>query len=431
MVTFNNFGNRYEPSVHTGRRNVAARYEARAASKAAAHIPQGTETTNIKINYGPSKNQVIGGLIGLGISKGVPYLLRALGIGKSSNVSQVQNTYVPTSSVSNSSTPSNTATVSNSNSRTIQTDTAPKASDIDTSGLPSGASISDVSQGTVDGTPSYVATVRNNDGTTSTYSVIKDSNGKYKIGAQLSKQKGNNYVNQEKLNAALEKAFGKGFELPEGYTAELVGDTPIIKDAKGKTLNSTELSLLKSNEEIAKEAKNTSDSEDVERMMKEADQNGDKSLNSDEYKAYITGLLDAAGIDTEGEFKSDIEALIDASFQSIDGKDKNGLLSNEELKENAPSVIKDLTNKIGKLYGINMEGDSEKGKIDVNMSVSSPEEVMEIADLDGNGTIDKSEFEDMKQSAKELGFEMPVDKSFEELDANNDGTISQDELSQQ
>ena len=345
----------------------------------------------------------------------------------------VQSTSAATNSASvsnNSSNVSNTNTINN-NSDAVQTNVAPKTSDIDTSNLPSGASISDVTQGTVDGTPSYVATVRNNDGTTSTYSVIKDSNGKYKIGTQLSKQKGNNYVNQEKLNSALEKAFGKGFELPEGYTAELVGDTPIIKDAKGKTLNSTELSLLKSNEEIAKEAKNTSDSEDVERMMKEADQNGDKSLNSDEYKAYITGLLDAAGIDTEGEFKSDIEALIDASFQSIDGKDKNGLLSNEELKENAPSVIKDLTDKIGKLYGINMEGDSEKGKIDVNMSVSSPEEVMEIADLDGNGTIDKSEFEDMKQSAKELGFEMPVDKSFEELDANNDGTISQDELSQQ
>ncbi len=429
MVTFNNFGNRYEPSVHTGRRNVAARYEARAAAKAAAHIPQGTETTNIKINYGPSNSvaagQTVGGILNI--------ILGVLGAGKSSDPMPVQSTSVATNSASvsnNSSNVSNTNTINN-NSDAVQTNVAPKTSDIDTSNLPSGASISDVTQGTVDGTPSYVATVRNNDGTTSTYSVIKDSNGKYKIGAQLSKQKGNNYVNQEKLNSALEKAFGKGFELPEGYTAELVGDTPIIKDAKGKTLNSTELSLLKSNEEIAKEAKNTSDSEDVERMMKEADQNGDKSLNSDEYKAYITGLLDAAGIDTEGEFKSDIEALIDASFQSIDGKDKNGLLSNEELKENAPSVIKDLTNKIGKLYGINMEGDSEKGKIDVNMSVSSPEEVMEIADLDGNGTIDKSEFEDMKQSAKELGFEMPVDKSFEELDANNDGTISQDELSQQ
>lgn len=418
MVTFNNFGNRYEPSVHTGRRNVAARYEARAAAKAAAHIPQGTETTNIKINYGPSKNQVIGGLIGLGISKGVPYLLRALGIGKSSNVSQVQNTYVPTSSVSNSSTPSNTATVSNSNSRTIQTDTAPKASDIDTSGLPSGASISDVSQGTVDGTPSYVATVRNNDGTTSTYSVIKDSNGKYKIGAQLSKQKGNNYVNQEKLNAALEKAFGKGFELPEGYTAELVGDTPVIKDNKGKTVSVAEIKLIQANgdaEKINTAAAQTSDEEDAATMLKDADKDNNKTLSSEEYKNYVYSLLEADGtIQVSDANRSIVDNLISNSFNEIDKINSDGQLSSDELNKYASESFTNLIAKIAEATG-------QDGSEDMKLSFDND-------DLNGDGKIDKSEYDSYIQFAKENNVNT---KSFEELDANNDGTISQDELSQQ
>lgn len=365
MVTFNNFGDRYQPSVHYGRENVNARMRQRAAMKAAQHVAEhsssGQEVTNIKINLGPSKSQVIGGVVGTGIK----VLLSALGVGDSSNVSQVQNTYVPTSSspVSNSSNVSNSDNVTNTTSTTVQPDTAPNASDIDTSALPAGSSISSVSQGSVDGSPSYVATVQNSDGTTGTYALTKNSSGKYKIGAQLSKTRGNNYVNQDKLNSALEKEFGKGFELPEGYTAELVGDTPVIKDANGKKLNSTELTLLKTNGEISEKAAQTSDSDDVNKMLDEADQNGDKALNQDEYKEYITGLLDASGIDTNGDLKAQIDSLIDESFQSIDKKNADGLLSKEELNENASSVLNELTEKIGKLVGLQIEGDADNGKI--------------------------------------------------------------------
>lgn len=61
----------------------------------------------------------------------------------------------------------------------------------------------------------------------------------------------------------------------------------------------------------------------------------------------------------------------------------------------------------------------------------TPDDILDSADLNGNGTIDKSEFTDMMQSAKEFGFEKPTNKSFEELDGNKDGEISKDELLQQ
>lgn len=416
MVTFNNFGNRYEPSVHTGRRNVAARYEARAAAKAAAHIPQGTETTNIKINYGPSNSvaagQTVGGILNI--------ILGVLGAGKSSDPMPVQSTSVATNSASvsnNSSNVSNTNTINN-NSDAVQTNVAPKTSDIDTSNLPSGASISDVTQGTVDGTPSYVATVRNNDGTTSTYSVIKDSNGKYKIGAQLSKQKGNNYVNQEKLNSALEKAFGKGFELPEGYTAELVGDTPVIKDNKGKTVSAAEIKLIQANgdaEKINTAAAQTSDEEDAATMLKDADKDNNKTLSSEEYKNYVYSLLEADGtIQVSDANRSIVDSLISNSFNEIDKINSDGQLSSDELNKYASESFTNLIAKIAEATG-------QDGSEDMKLSFDND-------DLNGDGKIDKSEYDSYIQFAKENNVNT---KSFEELDANNDGTISQDELSQQ
>lgn len=416
MVTFNNFGNRYEPSVHTGRRNVAARYEARAAAKAAAHIPQGTETTNIKINYGPSNSvaagQTVGGILNI--------ILGVLGAGKSSDPMPVQSTSVATNSASvsnNSSNVSNTNTINN-NSDAVQTNVAPKTSDIDTSNLPSGASISDVTQGTVDGTPSYVATVRNNDGTTSTYSVIKDSNGKYKIGAQLSKQKGNNYVNQEKLNSALEKAFGKGFELPEGYTAELVGDTPVIKDNKGKTVSAAEIKLIQANgdaEKINTAAAQTSDEEDAATMLKDADKDNNKTLSSEEYKNYVYSLLEADGtIQVSDANRSIVDNLISNSFNEIDKINSDGQLSSDELNKYASESFTNLIAKIAEATG-------QDGSEDMKLSFDND-------DLNGDGKIDKSEYDSYIQFAKENNVNT---KSFEELDANNDGIISQDELSQQ
>lgn len=417
MVTFNNFGDRYNPSVHTGRRNVAARYEARAAAKAAAHIPQGTETTNIKINFGPSKEQIIGQTVGMGVN----FLLNILGVGKSSDPMPVQSTGIATNSSSvsnNSSNVSNTNTVNNNNSEAVQTNVAPKTSDIDTSNLPSGASISDVTQGTVDGTPSYVATVRNNDGTTSTYSVIKDSNGKYKIGAQLSKQKGNNYVNQEKLNSALEKAFGKGFELPEGYTAELVGDTPVIKDNKGKTVSAAEIKLIQANgdaEKINTAAAQTSDEEDAATMLKDADKDNNKTLSSEEYKNYVYSLLEADGtIQVSDANRSIVDSLISNSFNEIDKINSDGQLSSDELNKYASESFTNLIAKIAEATG-------QDGSEDMKLSFDND-------DLNGDGKIDKSEYDSYIQFAKENNVNT---KSFEELDANNDGTISQDELSQQ
>lgn len=418
MVNFNNFSTRYQGSVHNGRANIATRYEAQAAAKAArACSGHQTETVNVKYNFGPSKAEVIGATAGAAIN----LVLGILGVGKSSPTSQVKDssTVQP-----NTTTPSTTPAT-----RTLQnnpTDTVPTAADVDTSTLPSGSKISNITQGTIDGSPSYVATVQNSDGSTGTYSITKDSSGKYKIGAQLAKQKGSNYVNQDKLNSAIEKEFGKGFELPDGYTAELVGDTLVVKDDKGKALNSTELTLLKSGETISKKANETSDSDDINTMLNDADSSKDGAISQDEYRTYISGLLESAGIDTQGSLKSKIDSLIDESFKNIDTKNSDGLLTKEELTQNAPKVISELTDKIGELTNSNLEDDTNNK----NTAGMSADDIMYAADLDDSGKIDKTEFSDLQQSAKELGSAPPTNKSFEELDKNDDGFITKDELSQ-
>lgn len=423
MVTFNNFGDRYQPSVHYGRENVNARMRQRAAMKAAQHVAEhsssGQEVTNIKINLGPSKSQVIGGVVGTGIK----VLLSALGVGDSSNVSQVQNTYVPTSSspVSNSSNVSNSDNVTNTTSTTVQTDTAPNSSDIDTSSLPAGSSISSVSQGSVDGSPSYVATVQNSDGTTGTYALTKNSSGKYKIGAQLSKTRGNNYVNQDKLNSALEKEFGKGFELPEGYTAELVGDNLKFKDNKGQSISAAEIKAKAANGDADKlnaAATQTTDDEDAVSMLKDADKDNTQTLSSDEYKNYVYKMLEADGtIQVSDANRSIVDGLINNSFNEIDKINSDGQLSSDELKKYASESFTNLISEIAESVG-------QDGSENANLSI-------EYDDLTGDGKIDKSEYDVYMRAAQEAGIDTKSMKSFDELDANKDGTISKDELSQQ
>ncbi len=412
MVNFKDFGS-YNASVHTGRANIVQRYEEKAAAKAArARAEHRTETVNIKYNYGPSKSEVIGSTAGAAVN----FVLGLLGAGKfqSSDASTLQPKTV-------ASTPPTDTSSKN------LTDTAPSAGTVDTSTLPSGSKISNIAQGTVDGSPSYVATVQNSDGSTATYSITKDTSGKYKIGAQLAKQKGSNYVNQDKLNSAIEKEFGKGFKLPEGYTAELVGDTLVVKDAKGKALDSTQLTLLKSGETISKKANETSDSDDINTMLNDADSSDDNKLSQDEYRTYISGLLESAGIDTQGSLKAKIDGLINESFKSIDTQNPDGLLTKEELTQNAPKVISELTDKIGELTNSNLEDDTNNK----NTAGMSADDIMSAADLDDSGKIDKTEFSDLQQSAKELGSAPPTNKSFEELDKNGDGFITKDELSQE
>ncbi len=421
MVTFNNYGDRYQSSVHYGRQNVNSRMMRKAAEKAAAARPfhQGTENVNIEFNFGPSKEAVIGGVVGTGIK----FLLGVLGGDDSSNVSQVQNTYVPTgsSSVSNNSSSVSTPDTVDNNRSTLQTDTAPKASDIDTSGLPAGSSISSVSQGSVDGSPSYVATVQNSDGTTGTYAVAKNSSGKYKIGAQLSKTRGNNYVNQDKLNSALEKEFGKGFELPEGYTAELVGDNLKFKDSKGQSISAAEIKAKAANgdeDKLNAAAAQTTDDEDAASMLKDADKDNTQTLSSDEYKNYVYKMLEADGtIQVSDANRSIVDGLINNSFNEIDKINSDGQLSSDELKKYASESFTNLISEIAEAVG-------QDGSENANLSI-------EYDDLTGDGKIDKSEYDVYMRAAQEAGIDTKSMKSFDELDANNDSTITQDELSQQ
>lgn len=110
----------------------------------------------------------------------------------------------------------------------------------------------------------------------------------------------------------------------------------------------------------------------------------------------------------------------------MDTQNPDGLLTKEELEKNAPKVISELTDKIGELTNSNLEADTNNQ----NTAGMSADDIMYAADLDDSGKIDKTEFSDLQQSAKELGSAPPTNKSFEELDKNDDGFITKDELSQ-
>jgi len=123
----------------------------------------------------------------------------------------------------------------------------PTTSNIDSSSLPSGSHITSVTKGTVGGSQSYIATVTNAKGETETYSVNSGQNGTYSLGSKLTQSVGSgNYTDNTKLDAAIKKEFGDGFTLPDGYSASLVGDTLVIKDAQGKTLDAAAINELKS-----------------------------------------------------------------------------------------------------------------------------------------------------------------------------------------
>ena len=53
---------------------------------------------------------------------------------------------------------------------------------------------------------------------------------------------------------------------------------------------------------------------------------------------------------------------------------------------------------------------------------------MEIADVDGNGTIDKAEFKDMIQKLDESIAETKIDEIFASCDGNGDAELSQEDF---
>lgn len=357
MVTFKNFGSQYQPSVHYGRQNIANRYEQHAEAKRQAYLAShcyGGGSTTITINQGPSKEMLIGSVIGQGLS-----FLGSLFSGiRARRAQRTQQQYVMNqySTMQNpqltSTQPRSSSTVPTSTLdkqvKTVQdltkTETIPATSDIDISKLPSGSSVKSVSSGYIGGGQSFVATIQKPDGSSETYALTKDSAGKYQLGAKVSQTSGNNYVNQDKLDAAIKKEFGEGFELPQGFSADLVNDTLVIKDDKGNKLSSEALFLLKNKDDpqaILDESKKTTDAEDAESMLKSADGNGDNVLNKDEYKQYMKTMLKSFGIEETDANKEKFNELLENSFTQID-TNPDGTISKEELEKNASAVMDKL-----------------------------------------------------------------------------------------
>ncbi|MBQ8458532.1 hypothetical protein IJ541_00355 [bacterium] len=92
----------------------------------------------------------------------------------------------------------------------------------------------------------------------------------------------------------------------------------------------------------------TSNDDDVATMLK-SDDNGNKTLDKKEYNTFIKGQLQEAGVEITKDNEQQINKLIDESFDNIDTQKKDGELTQEELKQNAPSVISKLTEDIGNL----------------------------------------------------------------------------------
>ena len=358
MVTIKNYGSQYGPSINYGRRNVANRYEQHAEQKRQEYLAThcyGGGSTTVTINQGPSKGMLIGGLIGLGINF-LGGLFKGIRARRALRAQRAQEQYAMNQYAAmqnsqnvkpqnNSSTVNNQSTVVKNNtqnqSNTVNT---PAAADIDISTLPSGSSVKSVSSGYIDGGQSFVATIQKPDGTSETYSLTKNSAGKYQLGAKVSQKAGNNYINQDKLDAAIKKEFGDGFKLPQGFSADLVNDTLVIKDDKGNKLSAEALTLLKNQDNpqaIMEEAQNTTDAEDAESMLKSADGNGDNVLNKDEYKQYMKTMLKSVGIEETDANKEKLNELLENSFTQID-TNPDGAISKEELEKNASAVMNKL-----------------------------------------------------------------------------------------
>ena len=296
---------------------------------------------------------------------------------------KTQNT---TDSSRESLNPTVTTTNTKSPAASSAEDTAPKVSDIDTSCLKTGSKVTSVSQGNIDGVSGYVAEVTTSDGGTEQYAVTKDSSGKYTLGAKLSKTSGsNNYVNTDKLNNALKKEFGDNFELPQGYSAELVGDTLVIKDDNGKKLGAEEIDELKTSSQI----------------IDAADINGDGILTAEELKTSLTEELES---ESNGKITDEMKTKINDSVEKLD-TNQDGEISQTEILTNS-DVFNNLLNSI-----------SGEDEVQTTENESEDNEAQEI---DEDIVFTKEEWE-------KGGYEGVLGK-FDELDTNHDGNLSEPEL---
>ena len=109
----------------------------------------------------------------------------------------------------------------------------------------------------------------------------------------------------------------------------------VVKDKNGKILP-----------EVTKMANGATDNDSDINLMMAHDTNESKSLDLEEYKTFITGMLADAGIEITEANRAQIDSLIAESFNSMDNIDQNKALSREELKQNAESVINQLADSI-------------------------------------------------------------------------------------
>ncbi len=367
------------------------------------------------MNYGIGGYQMGGfGMPGMGFGAPVPSWFMDLNMGMQTgsaigrfvnklfgrNTQQMQYNQVSYQQQSGTVQPGLTRTVQPTSTGTVQTqDKTPATSDVDTSSLPTGSTLNGVRKGNVGGQQTYIADVTNADGQSEFYTLTKDKSGSYKIGAKLTKSTGNsNYSNDAKLTEAIEKEFGKGFKLPDGYKAQLVGDTLVVKDAQGQILGADRIAILKTT--------GATPESDAEALLKDADKDGNKMLSYQEFGASIKQQFEENGIEVTDEINEQINNFA----KSLD-TDKSGQIEKAEIEANYAKILAFAQEIETKTVG---EG------------LQTKDDILEAADLDGNGQIDKGEWEEYQSTSKDM---IGVDPGeFDSKDKNGDGVISPDEL---
>nr|QGT49862.1 hypothetical protein Melaina855_2490 [uncultured Candidatus Melainabacteria bacterium] len=101
--------------------------------------------------------------------------------------------------------------------------------------------------------------------------------------------------------------------------------------------------------EATRRANGQESNEDDINLMMASDADGSKTLDKTEYHTFITEMLQEAGIEITDANKNKIDELINNSFTSMDTIQKDGVLSKEELTQNAQKVIEQLTDNIGNI----------------------------------------------------------------------------------
>jgi len=85
-----------------------------------------------------------------------------------------------------------------------------------------------------------------------------------------------------------------------------------------------------------------SDDEDINTMLKnDKDGNG---LDKTEYREFMLNMLKENGIDVTADNQTEIDNLIEQSFNDMDTIKKDGHISKEELRQNAKKVLQNLDN---------------------------------------------------------------------------------------